>query len=455
MAENSEQKKDKRPIVCGTDFSATAVEAVDIAAAMARRLGTKLVLVHVDEFHGMAAVDPTLFQAALSQKRGELDREAARLRNSETAVEEKLLSGSAFDELVTAAIESKGRLLVVGAVGHGLPRRLLVGSVAERAAETSPIPTLVVRPGSRLGSWISGQHALKVLVGYDFSAASDAALHWLNEMQNVGACEIRVVHVDWPPDQAHRIGYHGPLPLTENPEQIQNFLERDLAERVEMFLPRDKVTIAVEPGWGHPEGYLFDLANRQGIDLVVVGTHRRHGLGRLRFGSVSRAVLHHASVPVAVVPPSDEQKRAIIPKLDRVLVATDFSDLGNKAVPYGCAILRRGGTLKIVHVIEPAETASAAKNTPRPSKGNPKQLARLRSLVPPDADKHIDVEEEIIESASVAEAIAQEAERFRADAICIGSHGRSGVAKTFLGSVAQAVMAQSKRPVLVVRAQET
>ena len=253
MAENSEQKKDKRPIVCGTDFSATAVEAVDLAAAMAKRLGTKLVLVHVDEFHGMAAVDPTLFEAALSQRRGELDREAARLRKSGIVVEEKLLSGSAFDELVTAAIESNGRLLVVGAVGHGLPRRLLVGSVAERAAETSPIPTLVVRPGSRLGSWIRGEHPLKVLVGYDFSAAGDAALRWLNEMQCVGACETSVVHIDWPPEEAHRVGYHGPLPLTENPEEIQNLLERDLAERVEMILPRDKVTITVEPGWGHPE----------------------------------------------------------------------------------------------------------------------------------------------------------------------------------------------------------
>ena len=58
MAENSKQKKDNRPIVCGTDFSATAMEAVDLAAAMAKRLGTKLVLVHVDAFHGMAEVDP-------------------------------------------------------------------------------------------------------------------------------------------------------------------------------------------------------------------------------------------------------------------------------------------------------------------------------------------------------------------------------------------------------------
>jgi nucleotide-binding universal stress UspA family protein len=452
MAENAEQKKDKRPIVCGTDFSATAVEAVDIAAAMAKRLETKLVLVHVDEFHGLAVVDPTLFEAALLQRRGELGREAARLRKLGIVVDGKLLSGSAFDELVTTAIESKGRLVVVGAVGHGLSRRLLVGSVAERVAETSPIPTLVVRPNSRLASWIRGEQKLKVLVGYDFSAASDAALNWVNEMQAIGECETNVVHIDWPPEEAHRIGYHGPLPLTENPEEIQNLLERDLAERVEMSLPRDKVTITVEPGWGHPEGYLFELASRQHVDLVVVGTHRRHGLGRLQFGSVSRTVLHHATVPVAVVPTAEEQKRAIIPRLDRVLVATDFSELGNKAVPYGCAILRRGGTLKLIHVIEPS--GAADKTKPRPGKGNPKLLAQLRSIVPADAAERVDIEQEIIESADAAEAISQEAERFGADTVCLGSHGRSGLAKTFLGSVAQGVMAKSKRPVLIVRPDE-
>ena len=369
-----------------------------------------------------------------------------------TDVDQKLLSGSIFNELVDAAAESNARFIIVGAVGHGVARRLLVGSVAERVAETSAVPTLVVRPGSRLGSWIRGEHALKVLVGYDFSAAGDAALRWLNEMQSVGSCETSVVHIDWPPEEAHRVGYHGPLPLTENPEEIQNFIERDLAERVEMVLPRDKVTITVEPGWGHPEGYLFELASRQHVDLVVVGTHRRHGLGRLRFGSVSRTVLHHATVPVAVVPPAEDQKRATIPKLNRVLVATDFSDLGNKAAPYGCAILRRGGTLKLIHVLEPSDAADKTK--PRPGKGNPKLLAQLRSLLPTDAVEQFDIEEEIIENANAAEAISQAAERFDADAICLGSHGRTGLAKTFLGSVAQGVMTQSKRPVFVVRVRE-
>jgi nucleotide-binding universal stress UspA family protein len=457
MKTNSKPKKDERPIVCGTDFSAAAVEAVDIAAALARRLDVKLLLVHVEEFRGLAAADPVLFEALGSKNRDELHREAARLRKAGALIEERLLSGSVFNEIVDAAAEANARLIIVGAVGHGIARRLLVGSVAERVAETSTVPTLVVRPGSRLASWLRGEHPLKILAGYDFSATSDAALRWLNGMQEVGPCEINVVHSDWPPEVAHRIGYHGPLPLTENPEQIQNLLERDLAERVAMSLPPEKVTVTVEPGWGRPEGNLFELASRQQVDLVVVGTHQRHGLGRLRFGSVSRTVLHHAHATVAVIPPAPTLPAARLAKLARVLVATDFSDLGNSAVPYGAAVVQEGGTLRIIHVIEPEDAPArtgATGGEPRPRKENPKLVAQLHALVPKEARERFDLEAEILESGDVAEAIAQEAERFRADAICLGSHGRSGVAKTLLGSVAQGVMSKTRRPVFIVRAEE-
>jgi nucleotide-binding universal stress UspA family protein len=299
------KEKHESPIVCGTDFSATASEAMDIAAAMARRLGTKLILVHVEEFYGMAAVDPTLFDSALTQRRSELDRIARRLRELGTDVDEKLLLGSAFDHVVTAATKAKGRLIVVGALGHGLARRLLVGSVAERTAESSPIPTLVVRPGGRLASWIGGEHALKVLVGYDFSAASDAALRWVHQLTEIGKFQATVLYSNWPPDEARRLGFEGPLPLVTNPADIQKKLERDLKKRVTKLLPKQEVTVVVEPGWGTPEGYLFEMASREKVDLIVVGTHQRRGLGRVLLGSVSRAVLHHAKVAVAVVPPDE------------------------------------------------------------------------------------------------------------------------------------------------------
>jgi nucleotide-binding universal stress UspA family protein len=449
MTDTSEERKDKRPIVCGTDFSEAAREAAEVAAAMAKRLETKLLLVHVEEYHGIADVDPALFEGALSEKRAGIEREAARFRESGCEVEIKLVSGSIFDELVTAATEAKARTVVVGARGHGLARRLLVGSVAERTAETSPIPTLVVRPATRLGPWLQGEHPLKILVGDDLSAASSAALGWVNELRQIGPCEISVLHVDRPVDVAERLGYHAPLPATENPGEVQNFLERHLREHVAMHLRPEQVTLAVEPGGVHPEEHLFATAKREEADLIVVGTHRRHGWSLLRFGSVSRNVLRHADVSVAVVPPLESRLPASVPELGRVLVATDFSELGNNAVPYGCAILQRGGILKLLHVLEPPR--AAVKSQPHPGKDNPKLRVQLRSLVPTQAAARFKIETEILENADAAEAIRRAAERFDADVICLGSHGRSGLAKTSLGSVAQAVMADNRRPILIVR----
>jgi nucleotide-binding universal stress UspA family protein len=253
--------------------------------------------------------DPIIIESAALQTRCELDREAQRLRDSGTDVKGKVLAGSAFDQLVTTATNAKARLIVIGALGHGLARRLLVGSVAERTAESSPIPTLVVRPGGRLASWIRGENAIKILVGYDFSAASDAALDWVNQLAEIGKFQATVLYSNWPPDEARRLGHEGPLPLVTNPADVQKKLERDLKKRLTKLLPKQEVTVLVEPGWGTPEGYLFEMASRQNIDLVVVGTHQRHGLGRVLLGSVSRAVLHHAKVSVAVIPPPETAVR--------------------------------------------------------------------------------------------------------------------------------------------------
>ncbi|SRR5581483_1953057 len=280
-------KKSNQPILCGTDFSTTAIEAADVAAAIAKKLHTKLILVHVDDFRGLGGVVPLLYDP--NQPRAELKRHADRLRKSKAIVEERLVSGgSPFDRIVETVVRYKPQLVVVGAVGHGLAERLLIGSVAERVAETSPVPTLVVRPGSHLLKWVGGERLLEILVGYDFSSTADAALRWIADLRQLGRFHVTVAHVHAPRD-SHRD-------------------ERDLIKRAAEILPARQFDSLLIPCWGNCQGALFERAAREKVDLVVVGTHQRRGIDRFRLGSVSRGLLRHETRSVAVVP-ADQSRR--------------------------------------------------------------------------------------------------------------------------------------------------
>jgi nucleotide-binding universal stress UspA family protein len=267
--------------------------------------------------------------------------------------------------------------------------------------------------------------------------------------------------VDWPPESSVRLGSEGAPTFFGNPPEVQRMIARDLKEKVERILGDESVKICVESGWGRSDSHLIQLAERNKANLIVVGTHQRLGLNRLRFGSVSRGILHHAPMNVAVVPmpKTDAPSEKPIPEIRRVLVTTDLSDLGNGAVPYAYSNLVSGGTVHLVHVIPPFELPGPLvphyQRRVVTKKGHAKAIVaarmQLRALIPKDVPRSIKTEIEVVESKNPANAIYKTAERVGADLICMGSHGRSGISKAILGSVAEAVVAKSKRPVLILR----
>jgi nucleotide-binding universal stress UspA family protein len=141
-----------------------------------------------------------------------------------------------------------------------------------------------------------------------------------------------------------------------------------------------------------------------------------------------------------------------------VLVTTDFSKLGNRAIPYAYSTLRRGGQVCILHVAKSTDGsgAKAQAHEIKHSERNDRLSAQLQALIPSEAEaRGIGSQVEVVEHSNVATAICQAAERLGADLICMSSQGRSGLARTLLGSVTQAVMARSQRPVLVIRPSES
>lgn len=452
-------------IILGSDFSDNARQAGTVAAALAHNLGDTLRLVHAHEAAGLGAITPDVLESFFAGSRARLAEEEDRLCALGASVKAELLAGFPDEAIVREAGANGTRLVVVAPLGRRAPERWLLGSVSERVAERAPVPTLVVRRPEPLVAWAREGRPLRVLCGYDFTAPADAALRFVRELRRVGPVELTVAQVNWPFGDHHRLGLPGGVPLDANPPEQQAILERDLRERVAGLVGKFPARLLVEPGLGRPDFSLLEIARRERADLVVTGTHQWRGVERLWHTSVSRALLHDAPVSVLVVPARAEPAASLIPEIRRVLVTTDFSPLGDAAVPHACSLVRSGGVVRLLHVL-PARSLPnpliAGQYDPRPF--TKKALARelktatdkLRRLVPAGAAERgvtVEFEVEAVEAAEPVTAVCQAAERFGADAICLASHGRSGLSAAVLGSVAQAVMARSPRPVYVVRAQ--
>lgn len=146
------------------------------------------------------------------------------------------------------------------------------------------------------------------------------------------------------------------------------------------------------------------------------------------------------------------------------MVTTDFSDLGNGAIPHAYSVLAdREGTVILCHILEPPALPNPLYAHYSPGGAfSPEDRERLRQgllqaleqLVPSEVRKsgRVVTEVRVVEiQAPVAEAICQEAKVLGVDIIVIASHGHSGVARLFLGSVAERVLRLADRPVLIVR----
>lgn len=443
-------------IVCGTDFSIHARQAADVAAALAGRSKTTLRLMHGVEPAAVEFLPQTAIDHLRERLRQKIVTEGNRLRSTGVDVMESVALGRPHEMLANAAQSSKADLVVVSTIGPVSPSRWLVGSVAEKTAQLSQVPTLVVRDHESLLAWAKGGRTLKVFVGYDFSASSDAALRWVASLGQIGNCRITVTYVSWPPKETWRFGVGGYAPLTENDLAVRTLLERDLKERCVQVFGKRRPKLRVIANWGPVDEKLIELAKAEAADLIVLGTNQRRGLSRFWLGSVSRGVLHHAPTNVVCVPAADEPKSAEegIPAYRRVLVPTDFSKQGNRAITFAYGAAPRGGEVCLVHVIPPTggfRPEAEDKEGPK-AKRMQELMARLEALVPEEARlRGIRSRVEIVEHQHPDAAISQAAERFAADLICIGSRGRSGLKRKLLGSVTEKLMRRSSRPVLVIR----
>jgi nucleotide-binding universal stress UspA family protein len=204
---------------------------------------------------------------------------------------------------------------------------------------------------------------------------------------------------------------------------------------------------------------LADVIEADDVDLIVVGTHGRTGLGKLLLGSVAEAILRHAPCPVLTVGPK-VSGRAKLPsfgshgqdlaplelELRQILFATNFGTNSARAAQEAIALAEEfRAHLTLLHVIE---HYTQPGRRPGPIEDG---VRRLQELIRLDASLQY-YPEIALEFGSPAERILKVASDRRADMIVLGARSWSVVSGTHLPwSAAHHVIAGAHCPVLTVR----
>jgi nucleotide-binding universal stress UspA family protein len=150
-------------------------------------------------------------------------------------------------------------------------------------------------------------------------------------------------------------------------------------------------------------------------------------------------ILHDARQSVHCVPLSPDSALDEVPKVRIAAVATDRSGFSNLAIPWAYAMVGDRGEVHIVHIVEHEDQAEDADI-----------VRELLELAPPSR-MGVTTRAHVVHGDDPARTIAETAERIGADVIAICSHGRSGLTRALVGSVADKLMRACHRPVLVLR----
>jgi nucleotide-binding universal stress UspA family protein len=146
-----------------------------------------------------------------------------------------------------------------------------------------------------------------ILLPTDFSECANYALSYATSFARSAGASIICVHVIEP--VVPTVGYTGmtePLPMADISEQLEDSAERELPKIAgceECSGLRVEEVIA----HGDASSEIVRVARERGVDLIVISSHGRTGLGRILFGSTAEAVVRHAPCPVLVVKPPAER----------------------------------------------------------------------------------------------------------------------------------------------------
>lgn len=191
--------------------------------------------------------------------------------------------------------------------------------------------------------------------------------------------------------------------------------------------------------FGRPAEELLDYSELNKVDLIAMATHGRSGVSRWAVGSVTDKIVRGATVPVLVCPAGSSPESAEpASSFRRFLLPLDGSKLAEGAIPMVAQLAQKlGAEVVLLSVVEQANLESRAQN----------YLNRICKRL---QRRKIDTAVEV-KAGMPAQQILESASTHEIDLIALSTHGRGGVSRWILGSVADKVVRTARCAVLLTR----
>lgn len=317
---------------------------------------------------------------------------------------------------------------------------------------------------------------MKILIGYDGSASSDAVFEDLKRAglpsdteavvasvgdHLMGSPSVNDAVVDAVTSRRAAVGLKR---AQTHAETVIEEAERFAAEgkkRLQELFPSWK--ISSEVFIGTPAWVLIDVAEKLNADLIVVGSQGRSAIGRLLLGSVSKQIATHARCSVRVVRPAERSGTDDPSPSPRILVGVDGSPFAEQAIfSIGQRVWPEGTEIRLAAIDSVTPPALIAARLPQAAAmiNSYRQTSKTRVNAMLDWATeelgHVGLKTSVLrENGDPKTILLEEAQRWKADSIVVGTRDfTSAFQRIRLGSVSTAVVTNAHCSVEIVRPPE-
>lgn len=285
----------------------------------------------------------------------------------------------------------------------------------------------------------------KILCPIDFSPGSRCAMAAAAKLAKEHRAELVLLHAWFLPAISGEFAYPGEV-VQELADDAQRGLDAAQAEVRKLDVPRVSVKLVNRPA---SQGIVEIAKEDPSVDLIVIGTHGRTGIGRVLLGSIAEAVVRHAPCPVLTIRDNLELR-----PFKHVLCPVDFSPRSRDAMNLAGELAHAGGAgITLLHVVELPTAWGELRPFDTDRELGHRAAAQLKDWAAELAARvNVPVTSRIAVGSPGAELPEVLGKDLTFDLVVIGSHGRTGLARMALGSVAEKIVRHAPCPVLVTHA---